>query len=305
MSDVPSYLQFPKNLKEKLWTEYLERPLTYEERHILDSVRLENNINRKIKEMYDICKKKNMYISKLTNMDGNCLFESLNYHNIGFDVLSLRAGLATLMYFFKTTKNFFPHLDSSLEELFNSYNEVEYVYTAKEVQIDGEKDRIIEFYKYTYNVMCQDLMNESSWSKLPTQIILMVISYLYKVNIVIINNVNEYEMNINVYESIQNKPAIKTIFLGNLGESHYLPIDILKENEEVNALAYTYAIDNFFKWGYYIQGLKVKQHELKQAYQKRRRSSRNKQFNKDNDDKNGDDFAEITTTNSTNDVYFS
>lgn len=302
---VPKHLQFPKTLNEKKWIEYLERHLEYKEKCIINSVRIERSFNKDIEELYTICKKKRMYIPELTNMDGNCLFESLNYHGIGRDVNTFRTGLSILMYYYKTTKNFFPHQESSLEELFNTFNEVEYAYSVRHIKEDNIKDYEIEYYKYTYNVMCQDLQNNGSWSRLPTQLILMVISLLYKLNIVIINNSNDYEMNVNVYENVQNKPHIRTIYLGNLGESHYLPIDLLQEDEEIDPLYYTEAVDEFLKWAKYMQDVKVRNYNL-EFVDFINRDTKNNKDTKDNKDtknnKDNDDFIEVNTTDNIGNV---
>jgi hypothetical protein len=255
-------MYFPKSYEEKDWVKYLGKSLTYEEKHILDSARMEDHFNKKIDELHAICKSKNLYIPKLTNMDGNCLFESLIYHGIGTDIIDFRAGLAHLMYQFRNLKNFLPHTPMTLEELFK-YNEDQYVYTVKE---NKKKERHTEYYKYTYNVMCQDLANESSWSKLPTELILMVISCIYKVSIVVVNNSNHYEMNVNVYKNL-NKP-VREIYLGNLGESHYVPLELCMIDDNMEVPYYNEAQKKFYQWGEFVQSIKKQKREEEERKKK-------------------------------------
>ena len=108
--------------------------------------------------------------------------------------------------------------------------------------------------------MCQDLSNLSCWSRLPTQLILLVISYLYKIEIIIINSNLGHETTINAYESIKIGITIDKVYLGHIGESHYVPIDILQENKEFEPLFYTDAKTNLTKWGSHLESLKIKEY---------------------------------------------
>ena len=96
--------------------------------------------------------------------------------------------------------------------------------------------------------MCQDLTNNHSWTRMPSQLILMVISYLYKVEIIIISNMNDYENRISAFDNLTEKPELKKLYLGHIGEYHYVPIDILKDDEEVDPIFYDTAQQNFVAW---------------------------------------------------------
>lgn len=262
---IPEYLHFPKTLSPKEWSKYLGRSLTDEERFVLTCCHTELHTNKMLKGLYEQCLKKNLrfYVPLLTHLDGNCMFESLTYHGICENHLQLRYIISTILFLFsdyKETlpngkfKGFLPNTDLSLSEMFTMTNEIDYVLTRKYVGGDCIK----QFYKYTYNVMCQDVASMYSWSKLPTHLIMLVISYIYKLELVIISNTGEYEHKINAYDSSPIKPELKTIYLGHLGESHYVPLDVLKVDEELEPLFYTDAKNNLVDWGYEVESIKVK-----------------------------------------------
>lgn len=251
---IPAFLKFPRTINHKEWARYLQRQLSFDERCILEDYRAENYMNNMMKELYEQCKKKeNLYVPMLTNIDGNCLIESLNYYGIGSDVKQLRSILSIVMYIYGDYKGFLPNSELSLKEMFEFSNEVEIVSTRKKKDDDTR-----EFYKYTYNVMCQDLSNSHSWQRLPTQIILTLISYLYKIEIKIISNMGSYENIINAYESVNQKPQLRTVYLGHLGESHYVPLDILDPNkEEIDPLLYRNAKKRLIEWATFMEKIKI------------------------------------------------
>ena len=155
------------------------------------------------------------------------------------------------MYIYKDYKGFLPGQNDTLSELFSLFQEVEVddqkIYVSCGRKVDG-KYKFVNFYKYTYNVMCQDLTNNHSWTRMPSQLILMVISYLYKVEIIIISNMNDYENRISAFDNLTEKPELKKLYLGHIGEYHYVPIDILKDDEEVDPIFYDTAQQNFVAW---------------------------------------------------------
>lgn len=240
--DLPDEFKFPKVLDIKTWMEYLGRPLKRYEFAIIHGMLQEREFNNHMDELYTICAKKGLYIPELTRLRGDCLFESLNYHGIGNDVNDLRNSLATIMYLYKDYKNFFPTQETTLNELFTAMNDIEYVVKRQPNNRDKE-----QFFKYSYNIMCQDLATGSSWDLLPTQLILMVVSRLYNVDICVINNTSEWEHSINIYEGCED--TVKRIYVGHLNESHYLPIDILEKDEVIDPLYYEIARVKFIKWG--------------------------------------------------------
>lgn len=241
--DIQMDIQFPKTINPNKWAEYLKRDLEISEKMILRNFHCEINMNQKIGNIYGRYKEKKIYCPKLSDLYGNCLFESLIYHKIGENVNSLRLGLAKIMYKFKDYKNFFNSRPETLEEIFNETNEIELVYKKT------QDDRI--YYKYNYDAMIQDLSCDNSWGKLPTHLLLMVISLLYHIKIIIINNVNDYNICINAYENDESKIK-KTIYIGHIIEYHYIPLDI-NDDSEIKYLFYEEAKNNFFNWANRMQ----------------------------------------------------
>ena len=242
-------LKFPRTVKSNVWEDYLNRALTSNEHYILDGLRSETSSNLHMKKLYKKCKKRGFYVPLLSKSNGNCMFESLNYHNIGNSIESLRKGLAMILYIFKDYENFLGS-DITLKDQFGFMNEIDYV-----ARLNDSKTK--EFHKYTYNIMCQDLTNKYSWTRLPTELLLRVISYLYKVEIIIINSGEDtVDIKINSYEHINNQNNqnnLRTIYLGQLGESHYLPIDVLQNNEVIDPMYYDKAKRTFIKWALSMQ----------------------------------------------------
>jgi hypothetical protein len=251
--EPPHDLQFPKTINHKIWVEYLGRQLYQYEKYLLEDYRAEKCMNNMMKDLYTQCKDKTLFVPMLTNLDGNCMFESLIYHGIGNSVMEIRRILSILMYVYKDYKGFLPNIDMTLTEIFNMANEIEYVVSK---QKEGN-ETVKKFYKYTYNVMCQDLSNNHSWSRLPTQLILMVLSYIYKLEFVIIGSNSSYENKVNVHDSIQN---IKKIYLGHLGESHYVPLDILTDDYDLDPLFYSDAKIALIKWAEAMEKIKIEKY---------------------------------------------
>lgn len=186
----------------------------------------EIRMNHGIYSVYKKAEKYNMGIEKLTSFAGNCLFESIIMTGIvgtEMTVEKLRKGLATIMILFKDYKNFFPNDESSLKDIFELLNtgdcEIEYVVqTSKK---NGKKVKL-----YTYEAMCQDMSNLNSWTRLPTQLIIMLVSFLFKAKITIINDTSyEWDAITNVWENTDlPKELLKSIYLGHIQECHYVPL---------------------------------------------------------------------------------
>ncbi len=219
----------------------------------------------------------------LTKLVGDCMFESLIYHGIGRSVESLRKGIAFIMYIYKDYKNFFLTQETPLSELFSMWNEVEYVRCVQPPVLKAEFERVKaeriagnmhakpnipfpKYYKYTYEVMCQDLTCQYNWSKLPTELLLLVISLIYQIEITIVNvnihkdeesneeKVNMYEHNISAFENvpIEKRPAtLRKVYLGHLGESHYIPMDAIVDEKIKIAVSKGESIGDHMKLQFY------------------------------------------------------
>jgi hypothetical protein len=266
-TEVPPQFQFPKPQKEK-WSEYLKRleiyslnftgqKLTKQEFDILFNYKTEKYMNRSLRRMYDNCSQRNLYVPSLTKLVGDCLFESLVYNGIGDNVINLRKGVACILYIFGDYKNFFPGNEMTLKEMFTPFNDVKYVSRTNKNIAWEERDHK----KYTYDVMCQDLCTMGSWSRLPTQLILMVISFLHKVEIEVINDYNHgWTPTVNVWEDVENQ-EVQKIYIGHLGESHYVPIGVLGSDEEIDPIYYNKSGKKFSHW------MKLMEFKAYQMYQ--------------------------------------
>ena len=264
-------LSYPRTVKVGKWTEYLGRNLYVNEMKLLHNVMCEKSFNKKMVNLYNNCVKYNYHVPILTHLHGNCLFECLVYNGIGMSVKELRSGIAYLMYQFSDYKQFFEGRDDTLKELFNMTNEIEYVHCSDDNKL----------YKYTYEIMCEDLANDCSWGNLPTELILLVISNLYKIKFEIITNGADNLTSIHAFENnIQIVPELNILRLGHIIENHYIPIDVLKADEDFKPLFYDEAKRKFHLWGEKME--EIKQEEL----------STNKKEDKINTDNNDHEYGD-------------
>ena len=201
-----------KNTIEE-WEKYVDRNLTKSEKKLIQNYNTECYYNQHLEYLHDVCNTKGLYVYRLTVPDGNCMFESLVELGYGESIRGLRQFISFIMYHASDIKHFFADKDESLRELFNVYNEVQHVFCEEEQKI----------YEYTYEVMCYDLASDNSWNNLPTELILLVISKIFDIEIVILNNQSDWEHTI-----CYGEPNF-TIYLGHLDELHYVPLDILSE----------------------------------------------------------------------------
>jgi hypothetical protein len=261
--NISDHLKFPRSLDGREWVRYLERALTWQEMHIIEDFKAEWHMNEQLNMLYNHCRGRGMFVPILTDLDGNCLFESLVYYNVAESIEILRESVAYLMYIFKDYKNLLPGVDISLKEMFEFTNDIEVVYSVfKNKQTD---EKTIKFYKYTYDTMCKDLSNLYSWSKLPTEIIMRLMSYLFNIEFVILHNKNGNFTTINVYSEVPeaDRPPMQKIVLGLLGESHYIPIDFLQPDEELDPMFYVDARKRFMKWARSQQEIKKIKYETR------------------------------------------
>nr|QBK88757.1 MAG: hypothetical protein LCMiAC01_04390 [Mimivirus LCMiAC01] len=249
--DVES-IEYPKTTNIKKWVEFLERKLTHKEVSLLLSLHSEQKLNKVMKKLYCACKERGLCMPKLTNLCGNCLFESLEYHMIGKSNEIFRGGLSYLMYIYMNYKNLIPGDSMTLFEKFaitNCGEDGTKLVVCKNKNMEkGEK----KFYKYTYSVMCQDLTNNGSWSRLEPDLILTFISYIYKLNIQIlaISNSGEHLYSINAYVNCDKKPELHTIYLANVDNFHYLPLEPFNSEtgELFKKLYYKHSLKSFRAW---------------------------------------------------------
>ena len=116
----------------------------------------------------------------------------------------------------------------------------------------GEK----KFYIYTYDVMCQDISNNNSWSRINAYMFLSVLSLIYRVEIVLVSVVVEKKSNriiygkepsiINAYQECTSKPEMRTIYLACIDNFHYVPL--AKGDHGPRKIYYKTARAEFKKW---------------------------------------------------------
>ena len=223
---------YEKTINRQYWQNFLDRNLTEEEKYLIESINDEKRINHKIEMLNQAASNQGLYIPMLTRMRGNCLFECFQYHNVLDDIMEFRRGLSKLMFSFRDFPNFIPGQSLTLKELFDCQNEIEYVYCKKTHKL----------YKYNYDIMCRDIACNYSWTRLPTQLLLTVISFVFNLKIRILYD-NSY-----ITEICTNDDS-DIINIGLLGELHYVPLEIKRGLQREDILPkYTDALKEFHQW---------------------------------------------------------
>lgn len=226
--------RYKSTLKISYWEKYLGRKLKRKEFYIIKQAESEHLMNRKIIDIYNSAIKNNLYIPQLTTLVGNCIFESLQYHQICNNIDEFRCGLAYLLLLFKDQKYFIPNQEMSLEEMFNMSNDIETIYCSNNKRL----------YKYTFTTMCLDLAKNKSWGRLHTQLIFLAISAILNLKINIYHN----NGHITEIKTIENENTL-TIYLGLIDEYHYIPISIkIGHITEESCPKYIDNINNFHYW---------------------------------------------------------
>lgn len=248
--DINNDLYYPKTSDIDTWESFLNRELTVEEKLYLMDVIMEKDLNKELENLQkNLLKDGSLCIPRLTNNVGNCLFESLQILELG-DAEKIRKNISAVMLLCRNDNSFFPNLNISLENIFFNSNDIGYV-------LDNNND---QKYKYNYDMMLVDLYSKYSWSRLPAELILMVISRIYKIKILIYHNNTDYVNEINVWKDIKDIKDIelKTIRLGQLNEEHYVPVIVIPHEYKLNTeiyneilnkkVKYVKAKNRFHKW---------------------------------------------------------
>ena len=231
---------YPKTSDIETWESFLNRELTMEEKLYLMDVVIEKGLNKELYSLQENLKNDgSLYIPKLTSNVGNCLFESLEILGLG-DAEQIRKNVSAVMTLCAKDDSFFPYIHQSLRNIFANSNDIATV-------LDKNEEKC---YKYNYDMMLVDLYSNHSWSRLPTELILMVISRIYKIQILIYHNNSIYVSKINVW----NDMPIIIIRLGQLNEEHYVPITQITTNTTITSdmvnkkIKYVKAKNRFHKW---------------------------------------------------------
>ena len=230
---------YPKTSDIEIWESFLNRELTLEEKLYLMDVVIEKGLNKEIYCLQENLKRDGtLYIPKLTSNVGNCLFESLEILGYG-DAEQIRKNVSAVMTLSSKDELFFPHIHQSICNIFANSNDIATV-------LDKDEEKA---YKYNYDMMLVDLYSKHSWSRLPTELILMVISRIYKIEILIYHNNTQYITKINVWGDM---PIVAIIRLGQLNEEHYVPIKQITDATSADMvnkkIKYVKAKNRFHKW---------------------------------------------------------
>jgi len=280
---------WPKTLDHEVWEAYLERRLSHGEVFLFESYRTEKKLNQTVQNLAVISEKKGLYIPELTKLHGNCLFESLVTYGIAKSVEDLRKGLAYFMYMFQDYPNFFPTNTQTIKQIFEVTNEIPYVYCAQDKKV----------YKYTYNVMCQDLAQSTSWGKLPTELLMLVTSIIIQSEFIVVSSHQEWEHNVNAYRDMpaDKIPALKKIYLGHLGEYHYIPLKTRVGDEKEQTIPkYVESKNEFWQWADAMQQKVAKKRQRYSRYNNGRHNKyKNHYNNHDNyDNHNNHDNVDVS-----------
>ena len=209
-------------------------PMTGDDDDFFKDVICENTLNEMVLKLSENVKLKKLYIPFLPKLDGNCLFNSLSAYNEIFESPEqIRKFISSIMIIFANC-NIIPNNSLTLREIFELTNEIEYVF-CKETK---------KLYNYTYYTMCIDLLNENSWSRLPVQLILLLISIFYNVII----NIHHNNGHITVINSDNDNDNKKIIDIGLIDEFHYVPL-LNSPNDTIQY--YNDKLKLFFVWCIY------------------------------------------------------
>lgn len=244
-----SEMDFPRTYDIDAWNRYLsQRNMKLDEKDldIIENAMNEKRFNKRVEKLFENGQKHKLYIPALTNLYGNCLFESLEYHKMIDDPNEFREDIAYIMYMFGEIEYFFPDQKESLKTLFSLYNEIETVICRDTMKT----------YKYDYNTMCKDLASDYSWTRLNTELVMRVMAHIFGRHFVVLNiedhnKVLIYYPNSN-YSYVDEIPdevynSTETIYLGLIGEVHYIPLEYSKE--KVNEFPkYMNRYNKFIEW---------------------------------------------------------
>jgi hypothetical protein len=200
----------------------VKRELTINEKKLIKNMIYEEKLNESIKKL--INRVNGLYIPELTNLYGNCCFEALKINGVIDDVKRFRKDLAYFMYIFRDYKNLLYNEESSLKELFYMYNEIEHVI-----------DNNATLYVYNYDMMCKDLSINYSWERLPTELILLVISLLLEIKIIIYYDDSNFVHTISAKKEFEHE-----VYLGHINGCHYVALIKNMDEDKKDVIYYDY-----------------------------------------------------------------
>ena len=241
---MPRIYRYKLTINEDYWSDQLEtigKKLTKKDCKLIKKVRREKENNEALDNIHERALTDGLCIKDLTDLDGNCLFESFKYVGLCDDAEIFRKSIALIFYLFGDLK-VIPGYDETLKEIYNisNSNDIEYV-------LDEDTNIL---YKYSYYTMCVDMCAQGSWSRIPTNLILSVISVFYKVRF----HIYKDDGNVNVIcneimsKDIPLDDPESNIYLGLIGEYHYVPLSYLDTDLHPKCPHYIEKLKLFHKW---------------------------------------------------------
>jgi hypothetical protein len=230
-------------LDKDYWKEQLKKVgkrMTPNDHKLFRRVRTEKENNNAISRIHKRALDDDLYIPCLTELHGDCMFESLEHIGFCSDRNVMRQSIGILFFLFGDHK-IIPSNDLTLKELFDLTNEIQYVFC----------DNTCKLYQYTYNTMCVDMFSNGSWSRLPTELVMLVFSVFFKVRFHVYHD-NGYVNKIcdtTVDRMVGLDCIDSNIYLGLIGEHHYVPlVRRVGKLSETKCPRYTDQATKFHEW---------------------------------------------------------
>lgn len=160
-------------------------------------------------------RKQGLRIATEVPNDGNCFFHSMVHLGYGDSARTLRIALANVMFMLGTVKGVFSNQPNvSLRDLFSMCNEISTVYDVR---------KRWRLRAYTYTRMCRDMRTSGSWMRLPMNLMMHVLSWLFNAEFIITTSTRG-QPPLRIVWNDARTSYVHTIRLGKLGELHYLPL---------------------------------------------------------------------------------
>jgi len=243
---VKRVYNYKLTINHEYWANQLKsigKRLTKKEKKLLKSVKSEKEFNEAMARIQAKAVTNGLYINRLTELVGDCMFESIQHSGFCKDREEFRKSIAILFFLFGDCKVISAY-DESLKEVFAFFNEIEYVY-CHDTDI---------LYKYSYYTMCSDMFTSGSWSRLPTELVMTVISAFFKVRFHIYHDNGHIDKicDIKVDNEISLDDHDSNIYLALIGENHYVPLvripETINDNETLKCPKYDVELKKFHQW---------------------------------------------------------
>lgn len=125
-------------INAKYWQDQLRTGdirFTQKDRKLLKKVKYEKHDNSSLKRIHQKALSDGFFIPCLTEMSGDCMFESLEHTGLCDDRVALRKMVATLFFLFGESSDVLPGYDDPLKIVFTYMNDIPYVYCHEKKKI--------------------------------------------------------------------------------------------------------------------------------------------------------------------------